>query len=44
MINNNVIFDIGANRGINGIALALFNPTIKIFLKYKNLELTFFYS
>ena len=39
MINNNVIFDIGANSGINGIALALFNPKIKVFAFEGNTKL-----
>jgi len=36
---NNVIFDIGANSGINGIALALFNPKIKVFAFEGNTKL-----
>ena len=39
MINYNVIFDIGANTGVDGLALAIFNPNIKIFAFEGNTKL-----
>ena len=37
--NYGVIFDIGANTGVDGLALAIFNPNIKIFAFEGNTKL-----